>query len=204
MPEPHHQSLTALAHQRLADVLAPGDIAIDATAGNGHDTLFLAQQIAPGGRVHAFDIQPKALEATHMRLVQAGLAKHVTLHLAGHEKMREHLPGDLTGQVAAVTFNLGYLPGGDHDLVTCPDTTLAALVQASTLLHPGRLLSVLVYRGHAGGREEAEAVADWFAGRTGLDTEVYDSPGPIAYLARRACRSPAKTVKKQETHPFCG
>jgi len=186
MPEPRRQPLTALAHQRLAAVLAAGDIAIDATTGNGHDTLFLTRQIAPDGQVHAFDIQPQALEATQERLAQAGLAERVTLHLAGHERMREHLPAELAGRVAAVTFNLGYLPGGDHGLVTRPDTTLAALVQASALLRPGGLLSVLVYRGHAGGREEAEAVAGWFAAQATLSIEVHDSPGPIAYLARRA------------------
>ncbi len=191
MSEPRRQPLTVLAHARLAQMLAPGDIAIDATAGNGHDTLFLARQVGPAGRVHAFDIQARALAATRERLAAASLTGRVTLYQAGHEQMRERLPPGLDGQVAAVTFNLGYLPGGDHALVTRPDTTLAALDQAVTLLRPGGLLSVLVYRGHAGGQEEAEAVAGWLQGQSGLNIERHESPGPVAWLAWRTPSPPA-------------
>lgn len=35
-------------------------IVIDATCGNGHDTLFLAEQV-PNGNVFGFDIQKKLL-----------------------------------------------------------------------------------------------------------------------------------------------
>ena len=45
-----HAPLTRVAHDALARHLKPGDLAVDATVGNGHDTLVLAQQVAPDGR----------------------------------------------------------------------------------------------------------------------------------------------------------
>lgn len=182
----HRRPLTQLAQQRLAALLRPGDLAIDATAGNGHDTVFLAQQVGPAGHVHAFDIQQSALDACAARLKQAGVADRVQLHLAGHQQMLAWVPQDWIGRVSAVTFNFGYLPGGDKTLVTLPATTLAALAQARQLLRPGGCLSLMVYRGHPGGQEEADAVARWLAATPGLILERIKSPGPWLYSA---CRS---------------
>ena len=192
MPEPRPLPLTRLAHHRLAEVLAPGDSAIDATAGNGHDTLFLAQAVGAPGEVHAFDVQAAALAASAARLEAAGVRGRVTLHHAGHETMLARLPA-LRSRVAAITFNLGYLPGGDHALTTLPATTLAALEQALALLRPDGLLSVLAYRGHPGGEEEAEAVAAWLAGRPELALETIPSPGPVLHLGRRSGDRPPTT-----------
>ena len=36
----------------LEKAVSPGDIAIDATAGNGHDTLFLAKLVGENGHVY--------------------------------------------------------------------------------------------------------------------------------------------------------
>ena len=179
--------LTRQAHQRLALYLRPGDIAIDATAGNGHDTLFLARQVGPGGEVHAFDIQQAALTNTHERLAGAGCLAQVTLHLAGHETMLQRLAGR-QGQIAAIIFNLGYLPGADHANTTRDNTTLSALDQSLTLLRPGGVLSVLAYRGHPGGQEEAQAVAEWLAGQPALTVETLPSPGPVLHLASTATK----------------
>ena len=38
-------------------VLRPGDMAVDATAGNGADTLALARMVGPDGVVHGIDVQ---------------------------------------------------------------------------------------------------------------------------------------------------
>lgn len=177
--------LTQRAHVALASVLSPGDVAVDATAGNGHDTRFLARAVAPAGRVHAFDVQPAALAATRARLASAGLSDLVTLHHTGHERMLEALPEGLSGAVRAVVFNLGYLPGsGDKAVMTRPETTARALTAARALLAPGGLISVLVYRGHPGGPEEAAAVRVWIDGRAvaGDRVDTVDSPGPILHL----------------------
>ena len=182
-----HRPLTRLAHELLAPCIRPGEIAIDATAGNGHDTLFLAQQVGPGGTVHAFDIQEEALAATRERLIRAGCASRVVLHHTGHEHLLGALPGELRGRVAAITFNLGYLPGSDHQTITHSENTLAALRQALALLRPGGVLSVLAYRGHQGGQEEAEAVARWCGEQGGLNHQIHESPGPVLHFCTRRC-----------------
>lgn len=151
------------SQQLLAKILRPGDTAVDATAGNGHDALFLARHVAPGGAVHCFDIQDEALARTGERLAAAGLAGLARLHALGHERMAEVLPEAAGGPVRAVVFNLGYRPGGDETCVTRPGTTLAALEAASRLVCPGGAIVAVCYTGHPGGADEATAVADWCA-----------------------------------------
>lgn len=155
---------TALAQRLLADVLAEGDLAIDATAGNGHDTRFLAERVGSVGRVLAFDVQDEAIEATRARLTAAGLAQRVTLLRQSHATLLAHAE---PGSVAAVMFNLGYLPGHDHRQTTTAATTLEGLAAAAAVLKPGGALAVVCYPGHPEGATEAAAVADWFAALAG-------------------------------------
>jgi hypothetical protein len=70
------------------------------------------------------------------------------------------LPGAPKGIIA----NLGYLPGGDQNLVTRPETTRIALEQGCSILAKGGRMAVVVYPGHPGGAEEGRAVGDFFAG----------------------------------------
>lgn len=149
----------------LADrVLSPGDFAVDGTVGNGHDTVMLAAAVGPSGRVFGFDIQAPALAATREQLRSVGLADRVVLFEAGHERLAELLPSEVKGKLRIAVFNLGYLPGGDKSLVTCMETTLAALCQAWEWLATGGLLLVTLYPGHPGGDEETAAVQAWAAG----------------------------------------
>mgnify|MGYP001016396814 CR=1 FL=1 len=146
------------AHHCAAEILCPGDHAIDATMGNGHDTLFLAQQVGPSGRVDAFDVQATAVEQTRQRLIEHGVADSCHLHHIGHEHMAEVIPPDSAGKVKVILFNLGYLPGADKSLFTSTQTTLTAIRQALELLAPGGRIIVVTYPGHAGGDEEADEV----------------------------------------------
>lgn len=181
------RSLTAAAHERVAAQLRAGDRTIDATAGNGHDTCFLAATVGPDGAVLAFDVQPEALRSTSARLTAAGLLQRVQLVHAGHEQLRDRTPGSWHGKVGAVMFNLGYLPGGDKQFVTQAASTVPALEQAIGLLRPGGIVSLMVYRGHPGGADEARAIEDWLAARHGkLRIERLDSPGPVLFLLQRA------------------
>jgi len=143
-----------LVHTLIGEVLTLGGVAIDATAGNGHDTLFLARQVGSGGLVYAFDIQQQALLTTSERLVAHGLDKQVILLQHSHEEMAQWV----TVTVDAVIFNLGYLPGGKHDLVTKPESTLAALGAAILLLRPGGRIGIVIYTGHSGALKELDAV----------------------------------------------
>ena len=138
--------------------LSPGDVAVDATVGNGLDTCFLSGAVGPGGRVHGFDIQADALEQARRRLCGEGAPDNVVLHHAGHERMAELLPPEVQGRLAVAMFNLGYLPGGDETLVTRAATTCAAVDAALSLMRTGGLVSLTMYTGHPGGRDEARAV----------------------------------------------
>ena len=158
------ESLTHMAHRAVASALAVAatGFAVDCTAGNGHDTLFLAGQLGEHGQVWAFDVQEAALRNTRARLSVAGLERRVSLIAQGHESLAAHLPPRIHGQVAAIMFNLGFLPGSDRSRVTRGQTTLAALESSLGWLAPQGLLSVHCYTGHAGGDEESKQVYRWF------------------------------------------
>lgn len=142
----------------LSRYLKPGETAVDATCGNGHDTVALARLGA--GTIYGFDIQEEALRTTKEALLREGLYSHrVHLILDGHENMRQYIKEP----VQAVIFNLGYLPHASKETVTEKETTLKAVSEALALLKKGGLLCVTMYSGHPGGQEEKEALLS-FAG----------------------------------------
>lgn len=180
---------TELAHDFLRAVIQSGDTVIDATAGNGHDSLMLARCVGETGRVLAFDIQAAAIDACRHRLQQAGLLDRVSLHLACHSRLAGFAE---PASVAAVVFNLGYLPGEDHQLTTQAPTTLQAIDAAITLLKPGGLLSVVCYPGHSAGAPEALAVEQHLSNLTesGWRVAKYSisgtlRPAPCLFSARK-------------------
>lgn len=156
-------SLLKLAHQHIQKVLQAGDTAIDATVGNGHDTLFLAEQVGLTGCVYGFDIQATAINASREKLQHAQLVDCVTLIQTSHADMATHIPASKHGKIRACMFNLGYLPKGDKSIITQTDSTLSALSVASDLLTSPGIMTVLAYPGHAGGDEEAASVETWLA-----------------------------------------
>lgn len=169
--------LTDQAHAAIRDVLRPGGIAIDATAGNGHDTLFLAETVGSTGVVFALDVQREALAQTATRLQTAG-HEHVQLIQAGHETLMQAIPGTHHKRIDAVMFNLGYLPGGDKTRMTQANTTCIAINAALKLLKAGGMLTVLAYPGHAGGAAEAELVAKLLIEASGVELSTMVGPRP--------------------------
>jgi predicted methyltransferase len=153
-------SLTRLAHTIIGRHLTTGDIAVDLTAGNGFDTLFLAQCVAPSGKVFAFDIQDQAIVSTRNRLALNGLTQCLSLQQASHAQWPDLIPLEEQNRIQAIVMNLGYLPGADESITTKQSSTLLALQHACRLLKQGGIISVLVYTGHPGGLEEADAVAN--------------------------------------------
>jgi hypothetical protein len=139
-----------IAARWLRSVVRPGDHAVDATMGNGHDTCLLAQLVGENGHVTAFDIQEQALNHTRERLAEAGLLPRVTLCLAGHEHMAEYTGAN----VRAVVFNLGWLPGSNKKLTTRWETTWPAVRTALGLLLPFGICTICVYPGHTSGEDE--------------------------------------------------
>lgn len=150
-------------HVLWASLVREGDTVLDATAGNGRDTLYLAQLVGTTGHVVAIDVQAAAMASTSRRLEDAGVSERCTLHVGCHSGL-----GALAaaGSLRLVCFNLGWLPGVPEGkaVITTPSTTLAALHAAeSCVLADGGCISVLAYVGHKGGLEEAEAVERWMA-----------------------------------------
>lgn len=145
---------TGICHLILSQFLKEGHTVVDATAGNGHDTLFLAAKVGTSGKVYAFDIQEKALEKTRQLLAQHHLLDRVVLINDGHEKLADYINEPLQ----CLVYNLGYLPGGDKKVITSAATTLLSLSQGLQYLRPGGTAAVTVYPGHPGGAEEAEKV----------------------------------------------
>lgn len=148
-------SLTELAHRECG--AGQADIVIDATAGNGHDTLFLAERVGPFGKVYAFDIQAAALDCTAARLAAAGITNVRLIH-DDHANMLQAIDPQHHGRISTVMFNLGYLPGSDKTIVTKIASTLAAIDAAIKLLRDSGTLTILAYPGHPGGIEETVAV----------------------------------------------
>lgn len=158
-------SVLSQAQRYVSERARSGESVIDATAGGGVDTLFLARHVGEAGRVFAFDVQEEALARTSARLASAAASGErlasADLLLAGHEEMTSRVPAEYHGRIAAVMFNLGYLPGAGQELTTQTDTTLIALVAALLLLRSGGVLTIVVYPGHEGGDAEAAAVVEW-------------------------------------------
>lgn len=150
--------LTCQAHAVLEKTLVPGDLAIDATCGWGRDTVFLARAVGAHGRVLAMDIQEQAVGRTREALTEIGLAGRVTVIQASHGDLDHVVPGEWKGAVGAVTFNLGYLPGGNIGITTTSLETRRAMMVAPGLLRPDGVLTVIAYTGHPGGAEEKEGV----------------------------------------------
>jgi SAM-dependent methyltransferase len=142
--------LTVAAHEWLAEALFDGAFAVDATVGNGYDTLFLAHRVGPNGSVLGFDIQKPALAGAHELLRFTGKADRVKLVHECHSRIGGYLERDID----AAMFNLGYLPRGSHTLITRPETTVSALQSILTRLKRGGRITLLAYRGHQGGPEE--------------------------------------------------
>lgn len=155
-------SVLGYAHQLVKERLQPGERAVDATVGGGNDTLLLSELVGRRGIVYGFDIQAEALERTRDRFERAGRSlDNVRLFLDSHARMAEFISPDDHGKIAAVMFNLGYLPGADTSVITTADSTIPALEAALSLLRPRGILTIVLYPGHEGGDAEAETVEAW-------------------------------------------
>lgn len=146
-------------HQLLSERLRPGDVAVDATCGWGRDTEVLARLCAPGGRVYGIDLQEEAVSETRRRL--AGISCQPILLVGDHAELDRLLLPEDRGRVAALVFNLGFLPGSDRRVRTRRESTLVAFRKGLGLLRPGGLLLAVIYTGHREGQEELEAILDW-------------------------------------------
>lgn len=154
------------SHDLISSLVKEGDIVVDATAGNGNDTLFLAKLVGKTGRVYSFDIQEQALDSTRRKLEDNELEGRVELILDGHQNMDRYVEGRLK----AVMFNLGYLPKGDHSIGTKGETTAAAIEKAMQLISVNGVVSIVVYYGGDSGFDEKDYIMEYI---THIDCRQY-------------------------------
>lgn len=146
------------SHEMILSVNLEGGIFIDATAGNGHDTLFMAQHIEKGSKILAFDIQEQAILQTRQLLQNHDLEEKVTCILDSHAQISNYL-GD-QDLVRLAIFNLGYLPGSDKKIITTPSSTIEAIqILLDRLEKKGKII-IVSYYGHDGGIEEKNSVEE--------------------------------------------
>ena len=150
------QSALHFSHELLEKRVQSGDSVVDATVGNGHDTLFLAHLVGKTGHVYGFDIQEQAIQATQKHLDEHGQASQVHLFQQGHEMVAQVLPNETS--IQAAIFNLGYLPSGDKTIVTQAQTTLKSVEQLLPMLDKKGLIILVLYSGHEEGMKEKKAI----------------------------------------------
>lgn len=165
---------TTMAHNFIETVVKDGDWVVDATLGNGNDTIFLSK-LTPNGRVYAFDIQENAV-INFKRVIEEQNIKNIEAISDGHENIDKYVHN----KIKAIMFNLGYLPGADKTITTKKETTLIAIEKSFDLLLPGGLMTIAAYIGHEEGTKEAEAVLDLIRS---LDSKQY-SVMQVSFLNR--------------------
>lgn len=177
-------TVTALAQLLWKQVLRPDvDTAIDATCGNGHDSLALAKILFPSSTSTAdvtgqnllsqaqlicIDIQERACRNTRTKLSQLlpshVLEQNVCIFQTSHASIAPLLDTNNRNktQIALVVYNLGFLPNSDKEQQTTTKTTLESLTDAAVLLRIGGMISVVTYP--RSNPEEDRAVRAFFEG----------------------------------------
>lgn len=151
----------------LEKIIEKGHVVIDATMGNGYDTVYLGNLVGENGKVYAFDVQEEALTSTRKKVVRDNMEDRIELILDGHENLDKYVKEE----VSCVVFNLGYLPRAKHMVITKPDTTLEAIKKSLELLKPNGIISIAAYIGHEGGLDEKNYICEYL---DNLDQRQYN------------------------------
>ena len=145
-----------LAHKYWKDLLDPSDNVIDATCGNGKDTLFLSK-LLPNGKIFCFDIQKKAIENT-FSLLKENLEKDFTKRIFFINNSHEDFSSiEKSIPIKLIVYNLGYLPGGDKNITTKTSSTLESINNALKIITQDGAISITCYP-HKEGLKEQEAI----------------------------------------------
>ena len=151
----------------ISENVREGDICIDATAGRGNDTLFMAQLVGESGHVTAFDIQQDAVDSTKKLLEENGVSHRADVLLKSHSEMDALFD---EGSVSCITFNFGWLPKGDHSVSTKKETSIEAIEKGLRLLKKDGIMTLIIYYGRDTGFEERDAILEYLPT---IDSEKY-------------------------------
>ena len=146
------------AQKFISEYITQGSTALDLTCGNGHDSLFMAKKVGTLGKLYSFDIQSHAIQNARDLLRSENCITQTNFILRCHTELSDIIPSLIKGKVSAIMLNLGYLPGGDRQIMTMAETTISAVSHAYDWLSYKGGMTILVYRGHKGGQEENLAV----------------------------------------------
>lgn len=152
----------------LKSKIKENDICVDATMGNGNDTLFLKKCIGIDGKIYAFDIQKQALINTKTKLEEANLYNNVHLINDGHQNINKHIKENIN----FIIFNLGYLPKGDKTIITKKETTIKAIKESLKLLSKKGVMCIMSYYGHSGGLDEKNSLIDFLENLNYLEYNI--------------------------------
>lgn len=151
------KSILKYSHHLLEEVIVPGETVIDATCGNGNDTLFLSKLVGQDGEVIAFDIQEQAIDNTDQLLIEHNCS-NVSLVLDSHANIENYLSQNLKGKIGGAIFNLGYLPKSDKTIITKGESTIEAIDTILRFLKVNGRIILVVYYGHEGGELEKNTI----------------------------------------------
>ncbi|MGP4072951.1 class I SAM-dependent methyltransferase [Piscibacillus sp. B03] len=147
------KQIIPFAHSLLDETVSKGSVVVDATLGNGHDSLFLSELVGESGHVYSFDVQEEAIRESE-KLFAKHDVHNVTTILNGHEKAGDELGRRSVESIDGCIFNLGFLPGSDKAVTTNSSTTIEAIDQIFLKLKPERYIVIVIYPGHEEGQAE--------------------------------------------------
>ncbi|AAD19124.1 putative rRNA methylase [Chlamydia pneumoniae TW-183] len=147
-------NVVQVSHEIFKTTVVPGDTVIDATCGNGNDSLFLARLLQGEGRLVVYDIQKEAL-SNALLLFETHLSEQERSVIEMKEQSHEHI---LEKDVKLIHYNLGYLPKGNKEITTLARTTEISLEYALNIVRPDGLITVVCYPGHPEGEKETHSV----------------------------------------------
>ena len=140
----------------------PIGIGVDMTLGNGHDALFLLDDIRVG-YLYGFDIQDEAIEKSKKLL---GPRDNLSIIKDSHENLDKYIKEEINLAV----YNLGYLPGSNKIITTRAESTIKSLeILLEKLAKNGRVI-ITVYYGHDEGKIEERSLDSYIKA---LDPKEY-------------------------------
>ncbi|NLF44943.1 MAG: methyltransferase domain-containing protein [Syntrophomonadaceae bacterium] len=182
-----------ISREIINQTVKQGDIVIDATCGRGNDTLLLARLVGAAGRVYSFDIQESALQSARILLETEQLNDRVKLINADHAQISLYIDE----KIHAAMFNLGYLPGGSHQITTKSLTTIKAVGETLGLLAPGGIITIVAYPGHESGAEELQELRNYLST---IPQQQFDIIA-VSFLNQINCPPQLIVVQKLEEAP---
>ena len=170
-------SILNRSKQIISNLVKKNDIVVDATIGNGNDTLFLAD-LAREGKVIGFDIQKEAIERTK-KLLDKNSIKNYQLFEKNHADILKVLK-NYENKISLILFNLGYLPNGDKSITTNYKTTIKAINDSLKLLNNKGNILVVIYPGHNAGLLESKEIKKYLKTNNIKYKEYHNTNNEIA------------------------